>query len=108
LDALAEGLTPPGNRDYRRMPGDGNASPPMPTVDGDNDERRQGRASWHISDKNIRLIKSLGKGAFGEVWEGLLLPDIRVAVKVLRSGAVDADGDRYVSHKHTRKYIPSA
>ena len=51
-------------------------------------------ASWHMNESDITLVKVLGSGAFGEVWEGVKKCDgHRVAVKVMRAGAVDEDGD---------------
>ena len=41
---------------------------------------------WEVSRDNIRLIKELGQGSFGTVWEGhMIQPDksvVSVAVKV--------------------------
>ena len=51
-------------------------------------------ASWHIHTFNIIKGQRLGAGAYGEVWDGTLLPErCRVAIKILFAGAVDEDGD---------------
>ena len=47
-----------------------------------------------ISEHDITMVRRLGEGAFGDVWEGVLQPDnLQVAIKVLFAGALDADGD---------------
>jgi hypothetical protein len=49
---------------------------------------------WRISEGDITMVRLLGEGAFGAVWEATLLPDgLRVAVKVLFAGTMDQDGD---------------
>jgi hypothetical protein len=51
-------------------------------------------SSWHINESDITMVRRLGTGAFGEVWDCTLQPNgSRVAVKILFSGAVDEDGD---------------
>jgi hypothetical protein len=50
--------------------------------------------SRHISEHDIEKVQVIGRGGFGEVWEGILQPDgQRVAIKVMLAAAVDDDGD---------------
>jgi hypothetical protein len=50
--------------------------------------------SRHIDESDIEKVRVLGRGAFGEVWEGILRPDgQRVAIKVMLAAVVDDDGD---------------
>ena len=47
--------------------------------------------SWETSRKSIHLIKKIGTGAFGEVWEGTWNKNTPVAVKVLKTGTVSTN-----------------
>jgi len=51
-----------------------------------------GDARGVIRECDITMVRRLGEGAFGEVWEGEV-GGARVAVKIMFAGAVDADGD---------------
>ncbi|XP_022375962.1 tyrosine-protein kinase FRK [Enhydra lutris kenyoni] len=44
---------------------------------------------WEIDRKSIQLLKRLGSGQFGEVWEGLWNNTTSVAVKTLKPGSMD-------------------
>lgn len=44
---------------------------------------------WEIDRNSIRLLKRLGAGQFGEVWEGLWNNTTSVAVKTLKPGSMD-------------------
>lgn len=44
---------------------------------------------WEIDRKSVQLLKRLGSGQFGEVWEGLWNNTTSVAVKTLRPGSMD-------------------
>ena len=47
-----------------------------------------------IREGDMTTLRCLGRGAFGEVWEGVLQPgNQRVAVKIILGTAVDEDGD---------------
>jgi hypothetical protein len=51
-------------------------------------------SSWRINECDVIMVKRLGQGAFGGVWEARLRPDgRRVAVKCFFAGGVDEDGD---------------
>ncbi len=41
---------------------------------------------WEISRREIKLIRRLGHGQFGDVWEGVWNDNVSVAVKTLKSG----------------------
>jgi fyn-related kinase len=41
---------------------------------------------WEIDRNSIQLLKRLGSGQFGEVWEGLWNNTTPVAVKTLKPG----------------------
>nr|BAF02919.1 protein tyrosine kinase src [Monosiga ovata] len=43
---------------------------------------------WEISRETVRLIKRLGAGQFGEVWEGIWNGTTSVAVKTLKEGSM--------------------
>ena len=63
--------------------------------DGDNGEEVDvSSKQWRINECDVVMVHLLGRGAFGEVWEGILRTEGRhVAIKTLFSGAVDEDGD---------------
>lgn len=42
---------------------------------------------WEIDRNSVQLLKRLGSGQFGEVWEGLWNNTTPVAVKTLKPGA---------------------
>ncbi|XDC57723.1 hypothetical protein R6Z07M_008905 [Ovis aries] len=44
---------------------------------------------WEIDRSSIQLLKRLGSGQFGEVWEGLWNNTTPVAVKTLKPGSMD-------------------
>jgi hypothetical protein len=54
-----------------------------------------GRLSCQIDEHDLVRVNIVGKGAYGEVWSGILKPhDRAVAIKIIRHGAlVDDDGD---------------
>ena len=49
---------------------------------------KQANEEWEIDRRQIRLIRCLGAGQFGEVWEGLWNGTTAVAVKTLKTGIV--------------------
>ncbi|CAJ0571939.1 unnamed protein product, partial [Mesorhabditis spiculigera] len=44
---------------------------------------------WEVDRRTVKLIRQIGAGQFGEVWEGRWNNNVAVAVKRLRSGAAD-------------------
>ncbi|KYO18877.1 tyrosine-protein kinase FRK [Alligator mississippiensis] len=44
---------------------------------------------WEIDRKSLKLLKKLGSGQFGEVWEGLWNHNTPVAIKTLKPGSMD-------------------
>ncbi|XP_062415451.1 tyrosine-protein kinase SRK2 [Pungitius pungitius] len=46
---------------------------------------------WEIERKSIKLMRKLGAGQFGEVWEGRWNETTSVAVKTLKPGTMDAE-----------------
>ncbi|VIO96015.1 protein-tyrosine kinase, putative [Brugia malayi] len=44
---------------------------------------------WEIDRRSIRLVRQIGAGQFGEVWEGRWNHSTPVAVKMLKSGTTD-------------------
>uniref|UniRef100_UPI0037E86494 tyrosine-protein kinase FRK n=1 Tax=Semicossyphus pulcher TaxID=241346 RepID=UPI0037E86494 len=46
---------------------------------------------WEIDRKSIKLLRKLGAGQFGEVFEGLWNDTTAVAVKTLKSGTMDPE-----------------
>ncbi|XP_041483901.1 tyrosine-protein kinase SRK2-like isoform X2 [Lytechinus variegatus] len=44
---------------------------------------------WEIPRRSIKLVRRLGNGQFGEVWEGVWNDTVNVAVKTLKEGAMD-------------------
>ncbi|XP_007952267.1 tyrosine-protein kinase FRK [Orycteropus afer afer] len=44
---------------------------------------------WEIDRNSVQLLKRLGSGQFGEVWEGLWNNTTAVAVKTLKPGSMD-------------------
>lgn len=53
--------------------------PPPPQKPLEQDE-------WERPRSEFTLRRKLGKGYFGEVWEGLWLGSLPVAIKVIKSG----------------------
>ena len=49
---------------------------------------KQANEEWEIDRRQIRLLKRLGAGQFGEVWEGLWNGTTSVAVKTLKPGTM--------------------
>lgn len=47
---------------------------------------------WEIERSSIKLLKKLGSGQFGDVWEGLWNNTTTVAVKTLKPGRPDLGG----------------
>lgn len=41
---------------------------------------------WEIARRDIKLIRRLGHGQFGDVWEGVWNDHVSVAVKTLKPG----------------------
>jgi serine/threonine protein kinase len=73
-------------------------------TDADDDNNAGGRHSIsgeavdstarQIAESDIKLIRKLGHGAFGEVWESDLQPEgNRVAIKLMLLSEVDEEGD---------------
>ncbi|XP_007521118.1 tyrosine-protein kinase FRK isoform X2 [Erinaceus europaeus] len=46
---------------------------------------------WEIDRNSVQLLKRLGSGQFGEVWEGLWNNTTPVAVKTLKPGSMDSN-----------------
>ena len=46
---------------------------------------------WEIDRRSLRLVRKLGAGQFGEVWEGLWNSKTAVAVKTLKQGTMPVD-----------------
>ncbi|CAF4985014.1 unnamed protein product, partial [Rotaria socialis] len=44
---------------------------------------------WEIDRRDLRLIRSLGSGQFGDVWEGLWNSRMPVAIKTLKPGSMN-------------------
>ncbi|XP_054051188.1 tyrosine-protein kinase FRK isoform X1 [Rissa tridactyla] len=44
---------------------------------------------WEIDRQSLKLLKKLGSGQFGEVWEGLWNNTTSVAIKTLKPGSMD-------------------
>ncbi|CAF1245233.1 unnamed protein product [Rotaria sordida] len=44
---------------------------------------------WEISRRDIKLIRRLGHGQFGDVWEGVWSDNVSVAVKTLKPGSMN-------------------
>ena len=59
-------------------------------------DNREGASvsTQQFNEYDVVMVRLLGRGAFGEVWEGLLRTEGRkVAIKMLFAGGVDDDGD---------------
>lgn len=44
---------------------------------------------WEIDRKQLKLLHELGRGQFGQVFEGIFDDKVRVAIKTLRKGSMD-------------------
>uniref|UniRef100_A0A8R1I9Q9 non-specific protein-tyrosine kinase n=1 Tax=Caenorhabditis japonica TaxID=281687 RepID=A0A8R1I9Q9_CAEJA len=44
---------------------------------------------WEVDRRSVRLIRQIGAGQFGEVWEGRWNSNVQVAVKKLKAGTAD-------------------
>ncbi|NXI32553.1 FRK kinase, partial [Sterrhoptilus dennistouni] len=44
---------------------------------------------WEIDRRSLKMVKKLGSGQFGEVWEGLWNNTTPVAIKTLKPGSMD-------------------
>jgi fyn-related kinase len=49
------------------------------------------RDKWEIPRESVELVKRLGAGQFGEVWEGLWNAATRVAIKTLKPGSMSKE-----------------
>jgi fyn-related kinase len=58
---------------------------------------------WEVDRRSIRLIRQIGAGQFGEVWEGRWNNTTSVAVKKLKTGA--ADPTDFLSEAHIMKNL---
>lgn len=47
------------------------------------------RDQWEIAKTSLRLIRNIGQGQFGDVWEGIWNNTTPVAVKTLKTGTMD-------------------
>ena len=48
---------------------------------------------WEIPRSSVQMVKRLGGGQFGEVWEGLWNNTTPVAIKTLKSGRLTRQQD---------------
>lgn len=44
---------------------------------------------WEIDRRDLKLIRRLGNGQFGDVWEGLYNNRMSVAIKTLKPGSMN-------------------
>ena len=52
---------------------------------------RKTNKTWEINRQSIHIVKNLGAGHFGEVWQGIWNGTTEVAVKILKPGIVSAN-----------------
>lgn len=56
---------------------------------------------WEIHRNSLQLLKRLGSGQFGEVWEGLWNNTTPVAIKTLKPGMLKIS----LNHSYTFKHL---
>lgn len=75
------------------------ANPLAPPINKDSANVEADDKSWQIRECDIIMMRQLGEGAFGSVWEGRLRPDGRtVAIKILYAKIVE-DEDGHVDER---------
>lgn len=88
LRNLPSNIQPSANSIYRRQPITDSEVAVLP----------------HVHKNQLRITKFLGKGAFGEVYEGVLLngneADQRIAIKTLRYGASKQEKEEFTQEAH--------
>jgi len=58
---------------------------------------------WEIERTTLKMVRKLGHGQFGEVWEGLWNNTTPVAIKTLKKGSMDPN--EFLSEAHTMKQL---
>ncbi len=62
---------------------------------------------WEIERSSLKLLKKLGAGQFGEVYEGIWNNSTAVAVKTLKAGT-HTNRDKMDAHIHLQTYMHMA